>query len=116
MVRLIHGPTGRVIVAPLEVARSARERMRGLLGRDGLSPGAGMLIERCSSIHTWFMRFPLDVMFLDGDMVIVKLARNLPPWRLAMARRARCVVELSAGALDRLGVKVGDPLRVEEGI
>ena len=89
-------------------------RMRGLLGRDALPPGGGMWIEPCSGIHTFFMRFALDAVFLDADMTVRKVALDLKPWRLASCRGARCVVELPAGALDGAGLAIGDTLRLEE--
>lgn len=113
MARLIDGKSGAVIVETLRVARGTLERMRGLLGRDRLSPGEGLLIERCSSIHTFFMRFPLDVMFLDGEFRVTKVRRHLGPWRLAGAPGSACVVELAAGALDGLDLPPGRALAVE---
>ena len=65
-----------------EVARSFFERARGLIGRSSLAPGTGMLILRCNAIHTCFMRFAIDAIFLDRDGNVVKTVRNIPPWRL----------------------------------
>jgi uncharacterized protein len=87
--------------------------MRGLLGRPGLGPGEGMLIERTGSVHTFFMRFPIDVVFLDRQRTVVRVAANLRPWRVAAARRARAVVELPAGAAGALGLAAGAQLVVE---
>ncbi len=112
--RLIHGPTGSVLAERLEVARSHLERMRGLLGRDGLPPGEGLLIERCASIHTFFMRFPIDVLFVSGDFIVRKCVRDLRPWRLASAPGARHTVELPPGTLRGIPVSVGDALQIEE--
>ncbi len=114
MVKLVVQKTGRILADRLEVARTTRERMRGLLGRDALASGGGMLIERCSSIHTFFMRFPLDVVFLDADMSVRKIVKNLRPWRLASAAGASHVVELPAGVLDDVVLECGDVLLIEE--
>lgn len=65
-----------------EVAETLAERLRGLIGRDGLAPGTGMLITRCNCIHTCFMRFPIDATFLDRRGEVVKTVRNIRPWRL----------------------------------
>ena len=65
-----------------EVAETLAERLRGLIGRDGLAPGTGMLITRCNCIHTCFMRFPIDATFIDKRGEVVKTVRNIRPWRL----------------------------------
>lgn len=114
MAKLIHVPTGAVLAERLEIARTTRERMRGLLGRDSLPPGGGMLIIRCSSIHMFFMKFAIDVVFLDRDGTVRKTVRDLGPWRLASAFGAQDVVELPAGTLARVPVCPGDALRIEE--
>ena len=64
-----------------EVAESAFERMRGLIGRNGLERGKGMLITKCNCIHTLFMRFPIDATFLDRKGNVVKKVCNIRPWR-----------------------------------
>ena len=69
--------------------------MRGLLGRHGLDPGAGLLIRKTGSIHTFFMRFPIDAVFLDKKMVVRRVVAEIPPFRLAWGRGARSVVELA---------------------
>ena len=113
MVRLIHVQTGREI-ARLEVARTPLQRMRGLLGRSGLPPGQGMLFERCSSIHMFFMRFALDVIFVNSDWTVRRVVRDLRPWRLAASLGADRVVELAAGALEKIPLAPGDLLRIED--
>ena len=81
-----------------EVARSLWARMRGLLGRTGLPPGEGLLIENCRAIHTCGMRFAIDALFLDGRNRVVKAVRNIPPGRLFVwgGWRARKVLETAA--------------------
>ena len=71
-----------------------------------------MLIERCASIHTFFMRFPLDVVFLDADFTVRRIVRDLRPWRLAAASGAAHVLELPAGRLAQVPVTEGDKLVV----
>lgn len=102
-----------MLVPNLEVARSRFGRMRGLLGRRELPEGRGLLIENCSSIHTWFMKFAIDVIFVDASGTVRKLARDVRPWRMAGCFGARDVVELAGGALAGLAVAVGDEVRVE---
>jgi len=82
--------------------------MRGLLGRSELPEGEGIVLRPGWSVHTFFMRFPIDVVFVDADQVVVKIAPNLRPWRTATSRGARDVVELAAGECARRGLAVGD--------
>ena len=82
--------------------------MRGLMGRRRLNPGQGMVLRPAFAIHTHFMHFPIDVVFLDSDQVVIAVERNLRPWRTASCRGAREVVELAAGECDRRGLEVGD--------
>jgi uncharacterized membrane protein (UPF0127 family) len=84
--------------------------MKGLLGRSALTPGDGLLLRPATSIHTLFMRFPIDAVFLDRDLVVGKVAPGVMPWRLLFARRARSVLELAAGEAERRGVAVGQRL------
>ena len=87
-----------VLGVEAEVAESAFERMRGLIGRDRLERGRGMLITKCNCIHTFFMRFPIDATFLDGQGRIVKTVKGIRPWRPWVwgGWRARSVLETSA--------------------
>jgi uncharacterized membrane protein (UPF0127 family) len=87
--------------------------MRGLLGRDGLEPGTGMLIDGAPSVHMFFMRFPIDVVFLDRDHTIVGIRHELARWRVAGARKAVAALELPAGAAGEAGLAEGDVLVVE---
>lgn len=86
-------------------------RLRGLMGRSSLEPGEGMLFERTGSIHMFFMRMPLDVVFCDADLRVVKVVTALKPWRTAAARGARVTIEVAAGAA--AGVDVGDVLTMD---
>lgn len=83
-----------------EVARTFWQRLKGLMGRKSLPPGEGMLILRCNAIHTCFMRFAIDATFLDKHDQVVKVVRNIRPWRLCVwgGRRACKVLETPAAA------------------
>jgi len=105
---------GAVVCDRCEMPESALGRMRGLLGRDGLEPGSGMLIDRAPSVHMFFMRFPIDVVFVDRDLKVVKVVERLRPWRIASARHAAAALELPAGAAAAAGVDVGDILAIED--
>lgn len=84
--------------------------MRGLLGRGSLPGGEGILLRPAASIHTFFMRFPIDAVFLDRDLVVVGIERNLKPWRAAGRKGARSVLELAAGECERCGLREGEAL------
>lgn len=102
---------GGELVCRCRVATSFASRFRGLMGVAGLPRGNGLLLPGTSSVHTHFMRFPIDVVFLDSDRRIVSFVTSLRPWRLAAARSADSVLELAAGECERLGLAEGDVLR-----
>jgi uncharacterized membrane protein (UPF0127 family) len=85
-------------------------RLRGLLGREGLDAGEGLLLRPASSVHTFFMRFPIDVVFLDRSLVVLGIHDTIDPWRTASQRGAKVVLELPAGESSRRGLAVGDQL------
>lgn len=105
---------GSLVCERCEIAERGLARMRGLIGRDGLEPGSGMLIDASPSVHMFFMRFPIDVVFLDRDRRVVRVVERLRPWRVAGARRAAAALELPAGAAAAAGVAVGDELIFED--
>jgi uncharacterized protein len=84
--------------------------MRGLLGRDRLERSEGLLLRPASSIHTFFMRFPIDAVWLDRDLLVVGVTHDVSPWRTAAQRGARAVLELPAGEAAALGLEVGERL------
>jgi uncharacterized protein len=88
--------------------------MRGLMGRRGLPAGEGLLLSPAPSIHTAFMRFPIDALFLDRELEVLEIVERLGPWRIAVKRGARAVLELPAGEAARCGVLVGDRLALRE--
>jgi uncharacterized membrane protein (UPF0127 family) len=94
------------------VARTPLRRMKGLLGRRTLSSEEGLLLRPAGSVHTWFMRFPIDVVFLDRDLCVLRVVEELAPWRIAGARGAKAVLELPAGAAARVRLRAGDVLSV----
>jgi uncharacterized membrane protein (UPF0127 family) len=104
---------GRIVCERCVLADTALTRMKGLLGRKELAPDEGILLRPAGSVHTAFMRFPIDVLFLDRDNRIVKIAANLRPWRAAGARKAAAAAELRAGEAERRGLRVGDRLSYE---
>lgn len=94
------------------VASSPLARLVGLLGRSSLADDEGMLFPRTGSIHMFFMRFAVDVVFCDRELVVVKVVRELRPWRTAAARGAKTTVELPAGGA--AGLEPGVRLVLED--
>ena len=105
---------GRVICERCGIAASMGARMRGLLGRSELSPDDGLLIATWS-IHMFFMRFAIDAVFLDRDLVVRKVVADLKPWRVAFGRGSKSVLELPAGEAGRRGIHPGDRLELADG-
>ena len=97
----------------VRIATTRGSRLRGLIGQSGLEPGQGLLLSPARSVHTCFMRFPIDVVFLDRDLVVVDVARAVGPWRLRGRRGARAVLELAAGEARRAGIGAGDRLLLQ---
>jgi len=108
MVVLMNERTGHVMASAVEVAVTSADRRHGLLGRDAFNVSAAFVLSPCCAIHTAFMRFPIDMIFLDRDGEVIKIVRDLPPWRMALAPRARAVVEFAGGSLRSRDVQVGD--------
>lgn len=95
----------------LTTARSFWQRFIGLMGSQPLPLAQGLLIPRCASVHTLFMRYPLDVVYLDQGGAVVKLVPGLPPWRLSWGgRAARQTLEMAAGGIAHCGLALGDCL------
>jgi len=101
---------GRVVVEQCLVAARPLRRMRGLLGRRELPRNEGILLRPAASIHTAFMRFPIDVVFLDRELVVVGIERELRPWRAAAKRHAHSALELASGECERRKLELGDRL------
>jgi uncharacterized protein len=109
-VALVNQRTGVCIATAVERAVTRAARRRGLLGRDGLAASCALMLEPCPAVHTAFMRFAIDVVFLDREGYAVKIVRDLAPWRIAVSARAHSVVEMAAGSLEHLDLSVGDRL------
>ena len=94
------------------VARTSNilERMKGLLGSPPLDLGEGLLIKPCSSVHTFAMQYPIDLIFMDKKWKIIKTVAKLKPWRIAAAPSANMVLELCEGSLEHLQLAAGQQL------
>lgn len=111
----VHNTTRSTLLADrAEAAETALARLKGLLGRAGLAEGEGLLIQPCNSIHMFFMRFAIDVAFLDGEGRVVKAVHSIRPWRATRVYlSAHAALELPAGTLRRTGTIEGDQLVLE---
>jgi uncharacterized membrane protein (UPF0127 family) len=112
-VRVANLTRGTTVAERCRIAASLRDRTVGLLATASLGPGDGLLIERTQSIHMFFMRFPIDVIFTDREGRVTRTVAALRPWRVVWwARGARDCLELPVGALTTSGTRVGDQLEV----
>jgi uncharacterized membrane protein (UPF0127 family) len=106
----LHRADGAVLCERCVAADTPLARMRGLLGRKELPRGEGMLLRPAASVHTAFMRFPIDVVFVDRNGRVLDIARSVRPWRAVACKGAKAVVELAAGECSRRDIEVGDDL------
>src|SRR4051794_36276078 len=113
MLKVINISRGVAIGTSVEVADTSAKRRTGLLNRDGLSGGEGLWIAPCEGVHTFFMKFAIDVLFLNKKKEVVKLRRNMPKSRISVCFKAASVLELPAGTADMTGTRVGDVLAFE---
>ncbi len=103
-----------VLATCLEMAESAAKRNKGLLGRERIAPGEGLWIRPCEAVHTFWMRFSIDLIYLDRKNRIRKLVSALPPWRLSACLRAHSVIELPSGTIRETQTQPGDTLDFSE--
>ena len=116
---MIVGNTARntILGETIEVASTATQKVRGLLGRECLEDGQGLLFKGCSSLHTFFMNFPIDVVFTDRNGKVLKAAAEVRPFKLVAAPlRAYYAIELPAGAIERSMTREGDTLTFDDGL
>jgi uncharacterized membrane protein (UPF0127 family) len=111
---LVNQRTDEALAERIEVAVTRRDRRKGLLGRSGFEPSSALIIAPCFSIHTMFMRFDIDAIFVDDDGRAVKVVRDMTPWRIAVDPTAHAVVELPAGSLRDREIAIGDRLYLVE--
>jgi uncharacterized protein len=104
--------TARVVATRLETAFDSAERRKGLLGRDGLPRGHALVIAPCSLVHTFRMRFAIDILFVARDGRVLKVRRAVPPSRIAGSLRAFAVIELAAGGIGESGTVAGDLIEI----
>lgn len=106
---------GTELARQARAARSSWSRLIGLLGRSSLREGEGLLLEPCNAVHMFFMRFAIDVVYIDKQRRVVKLVERLRPFRVSAAfRSAHAALELPVGAIAASGTQGGDQLAFEE--
>ena len=107
---LRHARRNNVIATRIEPAFDSASRRRGLLGRTAFAEGAALIIAPCNSIHTFFMRMAIDVVFVSRGGEVLKTYSDLPAWRIAFALRAFAAIELPSGTVERSDTRRGDQL------
>jgi uncharacterized membrane protein (UPF0127 family) len=111
--QLRNARSGCLVAETVIPAFEPAARRKGLLGRDSFAKGSAMVIAPTNAIHTFWMRFAIDVLFVRRNGTVVKVARNVPPWRAVVGLRGYAVIELPAGALAPGDVAVGDVLALQ---
>jgi uncharacterized membrane protein (UPF0127 family) len=109
--RIINKTKNRRLAEQAEVAKTIFKRAKGLLGKNMLQAKEAMIIETCNSVHTFFMRFPIDILFVGKNNKVVGIAHNVSPWRLSpIYWKAAFVIEFPAEAIKDSGTEIGDEL------
>ncbi|MGA2570543.1 MAG: DUF192 domain-containing protein [Terracidiphilus sp.] len=110
--QVLNATRGAILATRLEAATSSAARRKGLLGRDRLLPGEGLWIVPCESVHTFFMRFPIDLVYLDRKNRIRKVRNAVGPWRLSACLSAHSILELPAGTIRETRTERGDTIEI----
>ena len=97
-----------------DVANTSATRRTGLLKHERLDRGQGLLIVPCASVHTFFMKFPIDLVYIDKKRKVRKVRNAVPAWRMSACLTAHSVIELPAGTVQRTGTKAGDQLAIDK--
>ena len=104
----------KVLAEACDVADTSSKRRVGLLKHSKLDPGEGLWIKPCESVHTFFMKFPIDLVYLDRAQKVRKVRRAVPAWRLSACLTAYSILELPAGTIERTGTAAGDIVTIEK--
>ncbi|HXG36887.1 MAG TPA: DUF192 domain-containing protein [Dehalococcoidia bacterium] len=113
--QVLNQSKGSILASNVQLAESWWSRLRGLLGRGSLNEGQALFLKPSSSIHTFFMRFSIDAVFVDKENRVVKVVADLKPFRVALGKGAHAVLELRAGAVTAMTVEPGDILLISNG-
>jgi len=98
----------------VDLADTSSKRRVGLLRHERLESGTGLWIVPCESVHTFFMKFPIDLVYVDRKKRVKKVRHAVPPWRLSACLTAHSVLELPAGTVEKTGTRPGDELQIEK--
>lgn len=110
--QVLNRTRGTVLASRLEAAHTGPSRRKGLLGRRSLPAGEGLWIVPCESVHTFFMKFPIDLVYLDRNHQVKKVRDSVGPWRLSACMSARSVLELPSGTIRATQTEQGDTLEI----
>jgi uncharacterized membrane protein (UPF0127 family) len=110
--KVVNRTRDTLLATQAAVADTSRARNIGLLRHKCLPDGEGLWIVPCEGVHTFFMKFPIDVVYLDRNQRVVKVCSNLVPWRISLCLRAYSVLELPAGKAAQTGTVAGDQLEL----
>jgi uncharacterized membrane protein (UPF0127 family) len=111
--KVINLNKGSLLADKALVAKTLIQRLTGLLGRESLEQGEALIIKPCSSIHTFFMKFPIDVLFMNNNLRVIRAIEHMPPFRLSpIVFKANFVIELPAGVIGRSSTGKGDLLEI----
>jgi uncharacterized membrane protein (UPF0127 family) len=112
--RVTNTTRGTMLADRADIADTSAKRRTGLLKHSGLAPGEGLWIVPCEGVHTFFMKFPIDVVFLNRKRTVLKIRPNMGRRRIALSLRAHSVLELPAGRLAETATQAGDVLELEK--
>ena len=112
-VRVRNQTRNTVLATAAEVADTSAKRRTGLLKHKGLAPGEGLWITPCESVHTFFMKFPIDLVYLDKKKKVKKVRHAVPAWRLSACLTAHSILELPAGTARQTQTQAGDQLTLD---
>lgn len=112
--KITNSTRGTMLAERAEIAATSARRNIGLLRHKNLPDGEGLWIVPCEGVHTFFMKFPIDVVYLDRKRRVVKVRPNLAPWRISLCLSAHSVLELPAGKAAAAGTRRGDQLEFTE--
>ena len=109
-IRVLNQTRNTILATAADVADTSAKRRTGLLKKDKLVPGEGLWIAPCESVHTFFMKFAIDLVYLDKKKRVCKVRHSVPPWRLSACFTAHSVLEVPAGTIAQTGTRPGDQL------